>query len=559
MAEQVSSNQRFTPRNPCPVCGGHERLPRGQGKRCFGFLSADGWVHCSRAELAGPLPFESDSQTFPHRPDRCPCGTAHRQVSIAPEPSSHRRSASPRATIAAVYRYLDEKAGLLFETVRWEPKGFSQRRPAPTGGGYLWNLKGVRLVPFRLPELLSAPAGSRVYIVEGEKDVLALCERGLLATCNPMGAGKWRRIEREARRVLKGMEIVAIPDNDDPGRKHVEDVAVSLQDCARSVTVLALPGLPPHGDVSDFFAAGHDASDLEKLVARTAPARSPANDNAGPKASAATVLVRMAEDTELFYSPDGRTWVTISVDNHRETHALDSQSFGRWLARRYFLVEGAAPGSQALSAALNVLAGKALYEGPEMPVFVRIAGQGGAVYLDLCDEAWRVVEVTAHGWRLVDQPPVRFRRARGMLSLPQPQAGETNPGADLRQVLNIGDDRDWRLILAWLVGALQPEGPFPVLALHGEQGSAKSTTARILRSLVDPSSAPLRAEPREPRDLAIAASNGWVIALDNLSYVPDWLSDALCRLSTGGGFSTRALFTNDDEVLFDANSRNDLG
>ena len=87
---------------------------------------------------------------------------------------------------------------------------------------------------------------------------------------------------------------------------------------------------------------------------------------------------------------------------------------------------------------------------------------------------------------------------------------------------------------------------------HGEQGSAKSTTARVLRALVDPSTAPLRSEPRELRDLMIAASNAWVISLDNISRVPYWLSDALCRLSTGGGFSTRELYTDRDETLFDA-------
>jgi hypothetical protein len=410
----------------------------------------------------------------------------------------------------------------------------------------------VRLVPFGLPEILAAAPGATVFIVEGEKDVLALQGHGLVATCNPMGAGKWRRIAEEARSVLQGKAVAVIPDNDEPGRKHGDEVVAALKDCAGSIKVLTLSSVPEHGDVSDWLAAGHTADELQHLVVGAPNRGRSANDNGGGKVSAATALVRMAEDANLFHSPDGRTWVTVAVDNHRETHALDSQSFSRWLARRFFLADGSAPGSQALSAALNVLAGKALYEGPEMPVFVRIAGQPGAVYLDLCDAAWRVVEITADGWRLAEDPPVRFRRARGMLALPEPQSGETNPGADLRHILNIAEDRDWRLILAWLVGALKPDGPFPVLALHGEQGSAKSTTARILRALIDPSSAPLRAEPREPRDLAIAASNGWVIALDNLSYVPDWLSDALCRLSTGGGFSTRALFTNDEEVLFDA-------
>jgi hypothetical protein len=106
--------------------------------------------------------------------------------------------------------------------------------------------------------------------------------------------------------------------------------------------------------------------------------------------------------------------------------------------------------------------------------------------------------------------------------------------------------------VGWLVGAFHPRGPYPVLILHGEQGSAKSTTARMLRSLVDPSLAPGRSQPREPRDLMIAATHGWVCAFDNLSSLPDWFSDGLCRLSTGGGFSTRSLYTDDEEIIFEA-------
>src|SRR5256886_5689169 len=123
-----------------------------------------------------------------------------------------------------------------------------------------------------------------------------------------------------------------------------------------------------------------------------------------------------------------------------------------------------------------------------------------------------------------------------MLALPVPLPG----GAldDLRPFLNVADDGDYRLLVTWLLAALRPRGPYPVLVLHGEQGSAKSTTARVLRMLIDPNGAPLRAEPHDDRDLMIAATNGWIVALDNLSHLPPWLSDALCRLATGGAFAT---------------------
>src|SRR5207253_9109386 len=169
---------------------------------------------------------------------------------------------------------------------------------------------------------------------------------------------------------------------------------------------------------------------------------------------------------------------------------------------------------------------------------------------DLADKDWRAVEVTGRGWRIVANPPVRFIRPRGLLPLSQPASGGCV--AELRDYLNVSSDAAWQLAVAWLVAAFFPHGPYPVLALHGEQGSAKSTMARLLRSLIDPNAAPLRSEPREARDLIISATNGWLVALDNLSHLPPWLSDALCRLSTGGGFATRELYTDSEEVIFDA-------
>jgi hypothetical protein len=121
----------------------------------------------------------------------------------------------------------------------------------------------------------------------------------------------------------------------------------------------------------------------------------------------------------------------------------------------------------------------------------------------------------------------------------------------LRRFVNVAGDDDWRLLVAWLLAAWRDKGPYPALVLRGEQGSAKSTTARVLRAIVDPNVSPLRAEPKELRDLMIAATNSWCTAFDNLSRLPFWLSDSLCRLATGGGFAVREHYENDQEVLFD--------
>jgi hypothetical protein len=137
-----------------------------------------------------------------------------------------------------------------------------------------------------------------------------------------------------------------------------------------------------------------------------------------------------------------------------------------------------------------------------------------------------------------------------MSALPQPEHGGSID--ELRDFLNVASDGDFALCVSWAVAALRHQGPYPILCLHGEQGAAKTTVARMLRALIDPNAAPVRAEPRDPRDLAISATNGWIIAMDNLSSIRPWLSDALCRLSTGGGWVTRALYTDSDEIIFDA-------
>jgi hypothetical protein len=170
--------------------------------------------------------------------------------------------------------------------------------------------------------------------------------------------------------------------------------------------------------------------------------------------------------------------------------------------------------------------------------------------VDLCDDGWRAVEVTPNGWRIVNQPPVKFVRAKAMLPLPLPEKGGNL--LDLRKFIRTKNRDDFILVIAWLLGAFRADGPYPILALFGEQGSAKSTTAELLRSMADPSQAPLRTLPREERDLFISAKNSRILAFDNVSAIADWLSDALCRLATGGGFSTRQLHTDGDEYIISA-------
>ncbi|HUT62166.1 MAG TPA: AAA family ATPase [Phycisphaerae bacterium] len=240
--------KRFKKASPCPICGGYDEAARGKGERCWGFLSEDGeYAHCTREDVAGEAPFNQESQTYSHRLEGdCACGKQHGP------PSGEREQPSQ------VWDYRDEDGKLLFQVCRFSGKKFSQRNAEGE-----WNLKGVRRILYRLPEIIARPEET-VFVVEGEKDVDRLLSLGLLATTNAGGAGKWRDEYSEA---LAGRQVIILPDNDEPGRKHGESVRVALSGKAKEVWILDLPGVPDKGDVTDWLDGGHTQQDLEELVA----------------------------------------------------------------------------------------------------------------------------------------------------------------------------------------------------------------------------------------------------------------------------------------------------
>jgi hypothetical protein len=262
------------------------------------------------------------------------------------------------------------------------------------------------------------------------------------------------------------------------------------------------------------------------------------------------MLMDMALCEELFHAATGTAFADITVDGHRETWPIRSKRFRGWLRRCYYQATGGAASATEIRSALDLLEARAQFDGLERAVHVRIAEHAGHIYLDLADEHWRAVEIGPDGWRVIGCPPVRFRRPAGMLPLPVPQQGGSLES--LNSFLNLASRDDFVLIVAWLLAALRSSGPYPLLAISGEQGSAKTVLSKLLKALIDPNIAPVRSLSREERELMIAANNGYLLAFDNVSGLPIWLSDALCRLASGGGFAARQLYTDDDEVLFHA-------
>jgi putative DNA primase/helicase len=270
-----------------------------------------------------------------------------------------------------------------------------------------------------------------------------------------------------------------------------------------------------------------------------------------PDLSPAGIVKLVLPQIKTFHTPNSEPYSRIWIADHWETHAIGSQSFGYWLHGFCYSILGYVPTPSIIAAIRGALAADARFKSRERQTYVRVApGQSGEIYVDLGNPKWNAVRITAEGWSLPEVHPIMFRRPVGTAALPVPVEGGSI--SELRSFLNLEDDDQWVLTVAWLLGALRPTGPYPLCILEGSHGSAKSTTTRVLRQLIDPNASPVRSEPANQRDLMISAANSHLLALDNLSYVPNWLSDALCRLATGGGFATRKLYSDDEEKLFEA-------
>ena len=463
----------------------------------------------------------------------------------------------------AIHEYRDAAGALAFIVCRMPAReGRKVFLPhTPHGDGWLRKMPPGPRPLYRLPELLAADEGEQVLVVEGEKcaDAVAAALPGVVVTTWAGGAAAWRKTDWGP---LDNRRVLLVADADDPGRKAMRDLAAHLSPRAAEVRI-ALPDGDDGHDVADEIEAGgaRDAAAWLKALARPFEATPAAADgdgakegadeagNAGKRPSQSGLLIDIAERECALFHCDEKAFADIETDGRRETWPVESSGFMRWLRLRYFREHGGAPNAEALQSARNTIEAMARHEGEKRQVFRRVATREGRLYVDLCDDRWRAVEIDAEGWRVVDRPPVRFTRTRNMRPLPAPEKG--GGVADLRPFINVADD-GFTLVVAWVLAALRSEGPFPVLVLTGEQGSAKSTTERVLASLVDPCEAQLRSPPRAEQDLFVAARNAHVLAFDNMGAIPAWLSDGFCRLSTGSAFATRELYTNTEESFIAA-------
>jgi Domain of unknown function (DUF3854) len=427
--------------------------------------------------------------------------------------------------------------------------------------------KGEDVRPYLSPIIADVwqDAAQPLYIVEGPIKALALIGVGLAAiglagvrTGHQKGAPVSRLHDEVFAKVkLSHRRVVILFDAGKATNKDVlaaEKKQAELYAAAGAQVFIATLPLTDDGKDQgpDDFLAARGVEALTAIIDAAKPFQEayPPEEKPATKKTQAQIVVELMQESGalVWFDNQGVMWCTFEVDDHLEHHRLRSEAARRYLRQLTHEKAGIIPGAQSVQDAIATLEAITPRAEP-FPVFVRIGEKEGKLYLDLGSHDWSAIEIDSEGWRWVKVPPVRFRRSKGMVAIPTPVKGGVLE--ELRSFLNTPQETEWRFALAWVLAALRAKGPYPIAILQGEQGCAKSTTARMLRSLVDPNACALRTSPRNEQDLAIAASNGWVVAYDNLSGVSDWLSDALCRAATGGGFATRALYSNDEETLLE--------
>jgi len=416
---------------------------------------------------------------------------------------------------------------------------------------------------FNIGELSNA---DRFYIAEGFATGLSIHLATQVPVVIAFDCGNLVRVAELLKKTFPKKKIDICGDDDQWSEKNGQQFNPGRNAAKQAADIVGGRALFPifkntESRPTDFndlhFLEGLDAVRSQLFLADSEQVLEQAEEQKKPKSrSQATELINLAKEVELFHNPEGDAFASIVNNGHKETWSLTSKDFSEWLSQQYYKKHRSVCSSQATREAIDTLRGMAKFEGAKKKVYLRIAEEGGTIYLDLCNDNWDVIEIDKNGWRKSKNHEIKFRRSGGMSSLPLPVPCNPKEGIEkLRQFINVEDvqnDANFQLVVAFLLSSLQPCGPYMALVLYGEQGTGKSTMVRVLRSLIDPNQAPLRKSTKTTDDLMVMAKHNFMIVADNLSYLNDDLSDDFCRLATGGALTKRQHYTDDQEITLEA-------
>ena len=457
-----------------------------------------------------------------------------------------------------VYRNANgEPVGII---ARWDKsEGGKEIRPiSRSDDGKSWISGGMTLPRplYRLPELLAASASALVYVVEGEKAADAAASLGVVATTSPHGSKSAGKADWSP---LSGRSVVILPDNDDAGEQYADDVAkLASAAGAKSVRVVRLAELwvemPKGGDIVDFLEhrGGEQESvrkEIEALVVDTSEeslvAAEKVVEEDSRKQKSSGLIVDLVHDLYQMKQTHKHEPFAVRRDGSNIAVSLSGPGgkFKDEIAFEYRKYSGYVMNSTAFTDALSALRGEAMNATPES-TSIRVGMIEDEVVLDLGTNCGAAVVVGANNeWKIRQRSPIIFQRTALVGQLPMPVSGGSIDS--LRKLLNVTEET-WPILLGWMVSALIPDMPHPILLLGGGQGSGKTTAARFICGLFDASDVPTRSQPRDPETWAISVASGWTTVIDNVSTISDWWSDALCKAVTGDGWMRRTLYTNND-------------
>lgn len=390
-----------------------------------------------------------------------------------------------------------------------------------------------------------------VLIVEGASDVAACVVLGLAVCGRPSNAGGADALAQ----LLDSRSVLVVGENDQknsgawPGRDGAKRIAAQLAAAWEGPVSWTLP---PSGtkDVRAWLqtriAAGLDLND-SAACANAGSELLAALDTGKKECKAKKIgtserLVRLAEELFRIGLAEGDEAFAVKRDGTNVAMMFrgSRDALRSALSREYRRRTGHTPSASALADALTALHGAAM-ECTAEPVYLRVAEHDGAIVIDLGDASGRAVIVQSGGWEVVDGSPVLFKRTALTGVLPQPERG--GDLAELRGLMNV-DDQSWPLVLGWAVAAMIPSIAHPIMLASGQQGTGKTTAMIMLVSFIDPSPAPVRSVPSDPEAWALAAAGSWAVVVDNVSNIPAWWSDALCKAVSGDGWIRRRLYTD---------------
>lgn len=272
-------------------------------------------------------------------------------------------------------------------------------------------------------------------------------------------------------------------------------------------------------------------------------------DSKQPQASKFISALLENPDVRLFKDNSDIAFIEFKTDGQILTVQMSSRRAKSWIRKMHYDLNSKTISNQMFSEVHATLEAMAIYDGKTKEVHLRYCRYGEDVYLNLANEKGQVVRINKNGYELTNAPPISFQKTSLEVAMPVPTSDDPHVLGELQDLLGVEDDVFHR-VLAFIICSMKPEGPYPCFITEGEQGSGKSFLNTIIKNIVDPASVPKLRLPRGERDLMITSGQAHLLVFDNISGISNDMSDALCTLSTGGGFVTRQLYTDGELAVF---------